>query len=455
MSLRTFFAAAFGAGLVLAAACGSSRSSDFGTGDDGGSSGSSGSSSFGGSSGMGEAAAPCKGLECQQVACPGGGTTSLTGTVYAPTPAQFGKADPIYNAIVYVPNADLQPFPKGVTCDKCGAVTSGDPVAVALSGADGTFKLDNVPVGDNIPLVVQVGRWRRKVTIPHVAQCTSTPLDAETTRLPRTQMEGDIPLMAIVSSYFDPTQCIMRKIGVDDSEFTAPSGTGRIHLYQGTTGGMGLKGATLPSGNTLWGDASNPSKLKDYDIVATPCLSNPQDMTGRTNIQDYTNSGGRQYITDLSVDIMSSGPAPWPSLATWTNGGVGSTTATIDQSFPKGQALASWLQTIGATKTKGSVDLEDVYYRFTSTTQQRWAYDATNPLIMSFNTPVDKAPADQCGRAIYASFHVATPLSGTFPDSCPVEPLTAQERILEFMLFDLASCVIKDDTPPTPPPTVN
>jgi hypothetical protein len=436
---------------VLAASCGNGGKNGFDISDDGGAS--SGTSGFGGSSGMPEAAPPCKNLQCQQVACSGGGTTSVSGTVFAPTPSQFGKADPIYNAIVYVPNADLAPFPKGVTCDKCGAVTSGDPIAVALSGSDGTFKVTNVPSGDNIPLVIQVGRWRRKVILPHVPQCMDTALDAEMTRLPRTSAEGDIPLMAIVTSYYDPTQCIMRKIGVADSEFTDPSGTGRIHLYQGA--GMNLKGATIPQGSALWGDATHPSKLKDYDIVATPCLSNPSDMTGRTNIQDYVNSGGRQYITDLSVDIMSSGPAPWPTVGTWTNGYVGATTATIDQSFPKGQALASWLQTIGASTTKGTVSLEDVYYRFTATTQQRWAYDATNPIIFSMNTPVDKMPADQCGRAIYASFHVATPLSGTFPDSCPVAPLTAQERILEFMLFDLASCVINDTTAPAPPPVVN
>jgi hypothetical protein len=392
----------------------------------------------------------CVNLECRQVTCPNGGTTSLSGTVYAPTPTQFGKADPIYNAIVYVPNADLKPFPKGVSCDKCGAVTSGSPIAVALSGSDGKFKITNVPTGDNVPLVFQVGRWRRKVVVPHVAECQDTPLDAESTRLPRDHTEGDIPLMAITTSYYDPTQCIMRKIGVADSEFTAPTGTGRIHLYQG--GGMNLKNATLPQGNTLWGDATNPSKLKDYDIVALPCLSHPSDMTGRTNIVDYTSSGGRVYITDLSVDVMSAGPAPWPSVASWTSGFIGTTTGTVDQTFPKGQALADWLQAIGATTSKGVIALDEVYSRFTATTQQRWLYNPTNPLIFSYNTPLGADAGDQCGRAIYASFHVATPTSGTFPDSCDTQPLTPQEKVLEFMLFDLAACVQTDGSVPQPPP---
>jgi hypothetical protein len=392
----------------------------------------------------------CVNLQCRQVTCPGGGTTSVSGTVFAPTPSQFGKPDPIYNAIVYIPNADLQPFPKGVTCDKCGAVTSGSPIAVALTASDGTFKMTNVPVGDNVPFVIQVGRWRRKVVIPHVAQCADTPLDAETTRLPRDQSEGDIPLMAITTSYYDPTQCIMRKIGVAEKEFTAPTGTGRIHLYQG--GGMSLTGATIPNGNVLWGDATNPSKLKDYDIVAFPCLSHPADAVGRQNVVDYTSSGGRANITDLSVDIMSAGPNPWPTVASWTNGYIGATTATVDQTFPKGQALADWLQAAGATKTKGSIALDEVYYRFTQTTQQRWLYDPTNPLIFSFNTPVTADAGDQCGRAIYASFHVATPKAGAFPGSCDTAPLTPQEKVLEFMLFDLAACVQNDGSVPQPPP---
>src|SRR5207302_994645 len=65
---------------------------------------------------------PCKNLQCKQVTCPSGGSTTVSGTVYAPTPDVFGPADPLYNVIVYVPNATPDPFKPGVTCDKCGAL---------------------------------------------------------------------------------------------------------------------------------------------------------------------------------------------------------------------------------------------------------------------------------------------------------------------------------------------
>jgi hypothetical protein len=54
----------------------------------------------------------CTGLECLQVGCTLGGTTSVTGTVYDPA----GK-NPLYNVVVYVPNAPLSAITTGPTCD--------------------------------------------------------------------------------------------------------------------------------------------------------------------------------------------------------------------------------------------------------------------------------------------------------------------------------------------------
>src|SRR6185295_14983658 len=68
----------------------------------------------------------------------------------------------------------------------------------------------------------------------------------------------------------------------------------------------------------------------------------------------------------------------------------------------------------------------------------------------TFNTPVGAAPDKQCGRVLYSDFHVndAASYTLTFPTECDASPMTAQERALEFMIFDLASCIQEDK--PTP-----
>ena len=154
-----------------------SCNSPSGAGHGGGGSGANGGGGNGanGGGGAGGAGNPnCVNLQCQQQACPGGGTTTLTGKVYAPNGTL-----PLYNAIVYVPNATPTAFTDGVTCDRCNGSVSGEPVVQTLTDSTGSFTLADVPVGTNIPLVIQLGKWRRQVTIPTVPSCVSTPLDAE------------------------------------------------------------------------------------------------------------------------------------------------------------------------------------------------------------------------------------------------------------------------------------
>ncbi len=386
----------------------------------------------------------CKGLQCQQVKCPDGTTTTtITGTVFNPA-----KTDPLYNAVVYVPNAPVDAFKPGVTCEKCG-VASGEPIVSALSGSDGKFRLENVPVGDNIPLVIQIGRWRRQVVIPKIEACTNNAVGPDLTRLPKNQKEGDIPLTAIVTSTYDPTECILRKIGIDDSEFTVNTGKGRIHIYHGNGETLG---ASTPAGAALWGDLAT---LKKYDLVAFPCSSVATDAPSKQNVVNYADAGGRVFATDLSYPwVDASAPTPWNGAATW---GSGSTTNpfAIDTTFPKGKALAEWLQKVGATTTLGQINLTGTFARSTGVlgATQRWISNSSTVQHFTFNAPVGKPAESQCGRVVYSSFHIASGGgSGTFPASCTTAALTPQEKVLEFMLFDLASCVLTDKEVPKPPP---
>src|SRR6185503_12676465 len=116
--------------------------------------------------------AECTGLSCFQVDCPGGGTTSLSGTVYMPNGTL-----PLYGATVYVPAGTVGPLAPGAQCDRCGTVLSGGSLVQATTDTMGRFFLtdvpttDRMPAGGTVPLVIQVGKWRRQVQLPAVGEC--------------------------------------------------------------------------------------------------------------------------------------------------------------------------------------------------------------------------------------------------------------------------------------------
>jgi hypothetical protein len=408
---------------------------------------------------------PCTNLCTRRVTCPGGDTT-LSGTVFAPTPPKFGKPDPIYNALVYIPNGKVEPFTPGVSCDMCGTPASGSPLVTALTGPDGKFTLKNVPVGANIPLVIQVGRWRRQVTIPNVNKCADNPLDAELTRLPRNKQEGDIPLMAISTGNADALECVLRKIGVDETEFTQPTADGRIHLYMSN-------GAFIPPMSPAEASLSGSlATLKRYDIAFFECEGTPiqrQAETDAHNLVDYSNAGGRLFLTHYRYTWLRAAPT-FNAVATWdysdgrpTAGGKDPITGTIDQTFPKGMAFAQWLQIVGATSPMpGQISIasprQDVQSVMPPTRQWITSDIASVPpphrvQHFTFNTPVAASEDKQCGRVLFSDFHVSdlANVSLPFPTECNDMPLTPQEKALEFMIFDLSSCVQPDSKPPIIP----
>ncbi len=465
---RTLVAGSVVLGLMVAIGCGSNGddSGGFPEGSSGGSSGaSSGESSSGftsGSSGMPtQPKAPCVGLQCQQVACAGGATTSLSGKVYDPS-----GTVPLYNAIVYVPNEALVPFKDGVTCDKCGTTPSGKPIATALTDSKGDFVLKNVPAGVEVPLVIQIGRWRRQVKIPAVTQCTDVKLDAGVTRLPRNKTEGEIPKIAITTGGADSLECFVKKLGVD-TEMTNPDGAGRIHIYQGKrTGNDGSKiDDNTPPGGTLWDDGA---KLKTYDIVILSCEGNENNGTksaaARENVKSYLDAGGRLFASHFHYTWFKNGSTPLPTTATWANSStdVGSADVTVDTTFAKGKAFGEWLTAVGAAKapdTVGMIELKKSVMTVPGAgagpdTSRRWLYTPDAPKFYSFNTPIGTPPDQQCGRGVYTDIHVSSGdgSGGTFPGNCTTTGFTAQEKALLFLMMDLASCIQDDNKPPTAPP---
>ncbi|MFT3765936.1 MAG: hypothetical protein QM820_10525 [Minicystis sp.] len=389
----------------------------------------------------------CTNLCLKQVTCANPNvTTTVTGTVYAPN-----GVDPLLNALVYVPNAPVSPFTPNVACETCGAKASGSPLVTAVSGVDGKFTLKNVPVGQNIPMVIQLGRWRRQITIPSVVACQNNALPAAQTRLPKNKVEGDIPLMAVATGSLDAFECVFRQIGVDDSEFTSGTGNGRIHLYTGS----GSPGAGIAGSQTETQLTSDINKLKKYDMVFFPCQGSEyqKDATQLANIISYADAGGRVFSTHYSYVWLEQN-GPFAGTAVWnTESGLRSSVQTgyVDMSFPKGQALAQWLVNVGASTTLGQIELEELRHDVDDVIPptQTWITIQDSiygklPVHFTFNTPVGTPAAQQCGRVLFDDFHVFPGSFGTFPDECASIPLKPQHKLLEFMIFDLGSCVTPD-----------
>ena len=387
----------------------------------------------------------CVGLECQQLpvtGCPNGGTTSLTGTVYAPN-----GIDPLPDILVYVPNAPVAGFTAGVSCPVVGTPPSGSPLVGATTNFDGTFTIPNMPVGTNIPLVIQTGRWRRQVVIPSVQACMSTTVPVDLSRFPRTQLEGDIPRIAVATGAVDAVECVLRKVGIADSEFTNASGSGRINFY-GATGKAGAEiDALTPTADTLLGTQAT---LNQYDVLMLPCeggqfIKPAQELA---NVVNFANAGGRIYSSHYSYVWMFQNP-PFNTVANWTGRSVTlpDGIATVDQSFSEGKTLAEWLQLVGATTTVGQMPIATLRQDMNGVNKPTQSYLAlnynSNPVMQFvFDTPVGQT-GGQCGRVLFNEYHVeaaASTTGMTFPTECSsTTALTPQEKLLEFSLFELTS----------------
>jgi hypothetical protein len=411
------------------------------------------------------------------VTCADGGVTSISGTVVAGTDPTlgFGQPDPVYNAYVYVPAGAVQPITTGATCNQCS--TPQNAIVSVISGVDGTFTLVNPPVGPAITVVIELGKWQRILNV-NVQACQNNALPQTVTRLPRTHLEaGNIPLFAIDTGGVDTLECVLRKMGIADSEFVdpalvngVPTAAGRVHVYQAHPGGGGASGGAIIDRNTpresqLWGSQTT---MDSYDLVLFPCEGGEdgEATASQTNLIDYANAGGRVFATHFSY-VWLYNDAPFSGTATWkVNQGSyqGPLTGYVDQSFPKGQALAQWLQLVGASTTQGQIPVNVVRDDFGATVapSQRWMYtqapDPAMPIHYTFDTPVGAQANQQCGRVVFSDFHVEDASNDPstdviFPKECtPNAPMTPQEKLLEFMLFDLSSC-IQPDVPTCTPST--
>jgi hypothetical protein len=462
----------------------------------------------------------CTGLVCKKPCA----TTTISGRVYDPA----GKV-PLYDVFVYVPNASLDPIPSGPTCSTCQAPASGSPIVSATTASDGTFSIQGAPDGANIPVVLQLGKWRRHLTLPKVEACKDNVAPDGFYRLPRRQREtspdDNIPLIAFTTGC-DGAECFLKgRIGIDLTEFTDATGAGRVHVYKSTHDNSQIFSAGAGVADALW---TSSSEMMKYDIVFDACECNAYDRggagttdVGYKNFLSYLDMGGRAFTTHFFYNFFTDptqcvgsptavtcqGQDPLPTVGVWQGnegiafapdtpdcpndstlpsaaGGPGSCMS-IDTAIPKGKAFADWysnnnaLLALGGGELPGYVGLTDLRTdmgQLDSTllaagTATPWLYagDLTkgyDSYYFSINTPVGTDATKQCGRAIFSDVHVsggggsggndAVPVGGVFPSYCIADADQSDhapnELALEFLFFDLSSCVQDDRKPPPPPP---
>jgi hypothetical protein len=209
-----------------------------------------------------------------------------------------------------------------------------------------------------------------------------------------------------------------------------------------------------------------------YDIVLLSCEGQETTNINPIALLDYTAGGGRVFASHFHYVWFNSGPFNAMPLATWTPGDNDMFTIQADvetklpsgASFPKGEAMQSWLDNVGVLHD-GTFQIEEAKHNAdvgpSNTLSTPWilADKSANPpgatQYFSFDTPLGAAPANVCGRVVYSDLHVAGAShddpSLPVPAECNPEPLSPQEDALEFMLFDLSSCLTPVSQPPVPP----
>ncbi|HWZ93286.1 MAG TPA: hypothetical protein VNW92_30710 [Polyangiaceae bacterium] len=306
-----------------------------------------------------------------------------------------------------------------------------------------------MPVGANIPLVIQLGRWRRQATIANVVACTETVAPAALTHLPRNGSEGDLPKIAIATGQQDAIECLLRKIGIDDLEFSAPSGGGHVQLYSGMT----LPGAALsgsPTEDALWG---TQAALFQYDMVLLPCQGAAEALSdsARQNLMSYASAGGRVFATHWGRSWLSA--SPFSQTASFVSPGGASLAdqnVFLDTSFAGGAELSQWLSFTQASVTPGEIPLTGLRNDLNSVNQasaQSWltvndSVVGTTPVLYSFETPVGAAAVQQCGRVVYADLEseITHTAAKSFPAECLSGSMTPTEKLVEYFLFGMETC---------------
>ncbi|HEX4336157.1 MAG TPA: hypothetical protein VH062_09605 [Polyangiaceae bacterium] len=275
---------------------------------------------------------------------------------------------------------------------------------------------------------------------------------------------------------------------------------GRVHVYTATAG----NGGNANPGSVLapqqdesvlmgTGNAGGPANgtYMMYDQILLPCWGDAVQKTGSelANLGYYGDHGGHFFATHYSYSWLNANTnSALSSIANWdpkanqndfpTANGIpftGNVSTAVPVTVPATNpgTFVKWLNLVGALANGNPAGAPPAAPTVTLTAARHdvdsvrgpsvdWI-DGTDPapkagsasqmqLHFTFDMPIatGNTTPTQCGHGIFSDFHVnsVTRSNGTmFPNECSDRAvMDSQQKILEYMIFDLASCV-------PPPPT--
>lgn len=400
--------------------------------------------------------------------CPTMGA-EISGIVTAPN-----AEDPIPGAVVYLTATMPAAQPDGVSCDRCDLPAG--VLAYSTSDARGRWSfVRGVNASGTFFLVVQKGRFR-KVSPLTVRSCVATTVPAAATRLPGSRMEGEIPRILVASGTtqsqldrpntgdwtYDDIGRVLRRIGVTEFDRAEPC--------RQATNTTNVTTVDCPFGSIL----ADNARLRRYNVIVAPCgalgfnhswqvLDNASNRVIATNVRDWLRLGGRLYTSDTAYGLLARSA---PSLVTFAGGttlslsrdpaniGVGGSPSTprMYTGRVNDDALRTWLSDRGSLAMDGSIaltgfispwvaiDSVPMTTRVAVDAEVEW-YTQTMGMTMAagrrpLTVSADYTEGGGCGRVVFSSYEVDNRAASS------AAPLTPQERVLEYMLFELGGCLV-------------
>jgi hypothetical protein len=279
------------------------------------------------------------------------------------------------------------------------------------------------------------------------------------------------PRIAVASGDYDQIECVLKRMGIEE-----------LDLYDDRGDPLGGSHTLPPTIGTFKDLVTNPNLLAGYNLVVVNCTDDHFEPVLQIpgvldNLEHYVASGGRLYATDWAYDVIHQVPAFAPYMC-FVPGGVGgpapatcdpqpSTPAIAHSRTPyslsaaiKSQTMRDWLANFPSTITPaGEVPVEFGFVVIAgvgtgAASSVVWA----NGPIMSTTTvpPVGNGirpitvtfDYKQCGRVHYSTYN--TEPSGTvdpdsvanrFPSCGSRTTFYPQERLLEYLLFEVSECL--------------